>query len=155
MGIVRTFVLFIALAAAQSALAQVAVMDPWVRGTVPAQKSTGAFMQLKSASDVALVAASSPAAGIVEIHEMKMDAGVMRMSAIPALPLPAGKAVELKPGGYHVMLMALKAPLKEGDTVPVTLTFRDKDGKPSTMLVNAPVKALTAAPPAAAAHGKH
>ena len=155
MNVARTLFLAAALAAAPAALAQVAVSNPWVRGTVAGQKATGAFMQLKADADVSLVGASSPVAGIVEIHEMKMDAGVMRMSAIPALPLPAGKAVELKPGGYHVMLMALKAPLKEGDTVPVTLTFRDKDGKPSTMLVNAPVKALTAAPPAAAAHGKH
>ena len=155
MNVARTLFLAAALAAAPAALAQVAVSDAWVRGTVAGQKATGAFMQLKADADVSLVGASSPVAGIVEIHEMKMDAGVMRMSAIPALPLPAGKAVELKPGGYHVMLMALKAPLKEGDTVPVTLTFKDKDGKASTLLVNAPVKALTAAPPAAAAHGKH
>ena len=155
MNVARTLFLAAALAAAPAALAQVAVSNPWVRGTVAGQKATGAFMQLKADADVSLVGASSPAAGIVEIHEMRMDAGVMRMSAISALPLPAGKAVELKPGGYHVMLMALKAPLKEGDTVPVTLTFKDKDGKASTMLVNAPVKALTAAPPAAAAHGKH
>ena len=155
MNVARTLFLAAALAAALAAHAQVAVSDPWVRGTVAGQKATGAFMQLKADSDVSLVGASSPVAGIVEIHEMKMDAGVMRMSAVSALPLPAGKAVELKPGGYHVMLMALKAPLKEGDSVPVTLTFKDKDGKASTMLVNAPVKALTAAPPAAAAHGKH
>ena len=155
MNVARTLFLAAALAAAPATFAQVAVSDAWVRGTVAGQKATGAFMQLKADADVSLVGASSPVAGIVEIHEMKMDAGVMRMSAIPALPLPAGKAVELKPGGYHVMLMALKAPLKEGDTVPVTLTFKDKDGKASTLLVNAPVKALTAAPPAAAAHGKH
>ena len=155
MNVARTLFLAAALAAAPATFAQVAVSDAWVRGTVAGQKATGAFMQLKADADVSLVGASSPAAGIVEIHEMRMDAGVMRMSAISALPLPAGKAVELKPGGYHVMLMALKAPLKEGDTVPVTLTFKDKDGKASTLLVNAPVKALTAAPPAAAAHGKH
>ena len=155
MNVARTLFLAAALAAAPATFAQVAVSDAWVRGTVAGQKATGAFMQLKADADVSLVGASSPVAGIVEIHEMKMDAGVMRMSAVSALPLPAGKAVELKPGGYHVMLMALKAPLKEGDTVPVTLTFKDKDGKASTMLVNAPVKALTAAPPAAAAHGKH
>ena len=155
MNVARTLFLAAALAAAPAALAQVAVSDAWVRGTVAGQKATGAFMQLKADADVSLVGASSPVAGIVEIHEMKMDAGVMRMSAVSALPLPAGKAVELKPGGYHVMLMALKAPLKEGDTVPVTLTFKDRDGKASTMLVNAPVKALTAAPASAPMHGKH
>jgi len=156
MNLARPLALAAALAAAPAALAQVAVTDPWVRGTVESQKATGAFMQLKSASDVSLVGASSPVAGVVEIHEMKMDAGVMRMSAISALPLPAGKTVEFKPGGYHVMLMALKAPLKEGDAVPVTLKFKDKDGRESTLVVNAPVKALTTAAPASApAHGKH
>ena len=150
MNLVRPIVLAAALAAAPAALAQVAVTDAWVRGTVASQKATGAFMQLKSASDVSLVGASSP---VAEIHEMKMDAGVMRMSAVAALPLPAGKTVELKPGGYHVMLMALKAPLKEGDAVQVTLTFKDKDGRESAVVVNAPVKSLTAAP--TPAHGKH
>ena len=66
-----------------------------------------------------------------------------------------GKTVELKPGGYHVMLMALKAPLKEGDAVPVTLTFKDKDGRESAVVINAPVRSLTAAPATAPAHGKH
>ncbi|CAG1004336.1 hypothetical protein BURK1_03107 [Burkholderiales bacterium] len=153
MNIVRTLTLAAALAAAPAALAQVAVVDPWVRGTVAAQKSTGAFMQLRSASDVALVGASSPVAGIVEIHEMKMDGGVMRMSAVRKLGLPAGKTIDLKPGGYHVMLMALKAPLSEGDSVPISLTFEDKDGRASTIVVNAPVKALTAVP--APAHTRH
>lgn len=135
--------LVLALIAAPS-LAQVTVSDAWVRGTVPGQKATGAFMSLKSASDTALVSAASPAAGIVEIHEMAMDGGVMKMRAVEKLPLPSGKPVELKPGGYHVMLMDLKQPLKEGDTVPVTLTFVDKDGKKTTQEVKAPVKALTA-----------
>lgn len=151
MGIVRTLTLVVALAAAPAALAQVAVMDPWVRGTVAAQKSTGAFMQLKSASDLALVGVSSPAAGIAELHEMKMDGGVMRMAAVKKVDLPAGKIVELAPGGYHVMLMALKAPVREGEKVPVTLTFEDKAGKRFTMDVQAPVRALTAS----ASHPKH
>ena len=135
--------LVLALIAAPS-LAQVTVSDAWVRGTVPGQKATGAFMNRKSASDAALVSASSPAAGIVEIHEMAMDGGVMKMRAVEKLPLPAGKPVDLKPGGYHVMLMDLKQPLKEGDTVPVTLAFTDKDGKQVTQEVKAQVKALTA-----------
>jgi periplasmic copper chaperone A len=151
MKIVRSLVLFTALAAAPAALAQVAVMDPWVRGTVAAQKATGAFMQLKSASDVALVGVSSPAAGIAEIHEMKMDGGVMRMAAVPRLDLPAGRIVDLKPGGFHVMLMDLKAPIKDGDKVPVTLTFQDKAGARFTTDVQAPVRALAAAGP----HPKH
>jgi len=144
----------LAVAAATFALpafAQVAVTDAWVRGTVAGQSATGAFMQLRSPTDTALVAAKSPVAKIVEIHEMKMDAGVMKMNAVDALAVPAGKTVELKPGGYHVMLMGLAAPLKEGETVPVTLTFKAKDGKTQTVEVKAPVRALTAAATAPAA----
>jgi periplasmic copper chaperone A len=134
-------------AAALPAVAQVAVADAWVRGTVAGQKSTGAFMQLKSATDTALVGAASPMARIVEVHEMKMDGGVMRMNAIDRLPLPAGKAVDLKPGGYHVMLLDLTQTLKEGDTVPVTLTFADKAGQKQTVEVKAPVRGLAAGAP--------
>jgi copper(I)-binding protein len=133
-----------AFAAALPAFAQVAVSDAWVRGTVVGQMATGAFMQLKSPADVALVAAASPVAKIVEIHEMKMEGGVMKMGAVERLALPAGRTVELKPGGYHVMLMDLKQPLKEGETVPVTLTFEDKAGRKTTLEVKVPVRALTA-----------
>jgi copper(I)-binding protein len=126
-----------------SVSAQVTVTDPWVRGTVAGQKATGAFMQLKSPADAALVAAASPVAKIVEIHEMKMEGGMMKMSAIDKLALPAGKAVELKPGSYHVMLMDLVQPLKEGETVPLKLTFEDKAGKKQTVEVKAQVKAVT------------
>jgi hypothetical protein len=139
------------LAAAPAASAQVTVTDPWVRGTVTGQKATGAFMQLKSPADTALVAAASPVAKIVEIHEMKMEGGMMKMSAVDRLALPAGKAVDLKPGGYHVMLMDLVGPLKDGDTVPLQLTFEDKAGKKQSVEVKALVRPLAAsgAPPAA------
>ena len=116
-----------------------------MRGTVTGQKATGAFMQLKSPADTSLVAVASPVAKIVEVHEMKMEGGMMKMRAVDKLALPAGKTVELKPGGYHVMLMDLAQPLKEGDTVPLTLTFEDKAGKKQTQDVKAQVKALTAA----------
>jgi periplasmic copper chaperone A len=122
--------------------AQTTVKEPWVRGTVPQQKASGAFMQITSAQGGKLLSASSPVAGVVEVHEMKMDGGVMKMAAVPSLELPAGKAVELKPGGYHVMLMDLKQQLKAGDTVPLTLVVEGKDGKKETLQVQAPVKAL-------------
>jgi len=138
--------LLLALLAAP-ALAQVTVTDAWVRGTVPGQKGTGAFMQLTSAADMTLVGVASPAAKIVEIHEMSVDGGVMRMRAVDQLALPAGKAIDLKPGGYHVMLMDLVQPLRKGDVVPVTLTFTDKAGKRITQEIKAPVRALTAATP--------
>jgi periplasmic copper chaperone A len=133
------------IAFAQAAAAQVVVTDAWVRGTVAGQTTTGAFMQLKSAADATLVGAASPVATIVEVHEMKMDGGMMKMSAVGRLPLPAGKTIDLKPGGYHVMLMGLTAPLRAGDTVPLTLTFEDKAGKKTAVEVKAPVKPLTTA----------
>jgi len=146
----RQFLLPTALALlAQAALAQTTVKDPWVRSTVAEQKATGAFMQITSASGGRLVSASSPAAGVVEIHEMAMDGNTMRMRAVPALDLPAGKAVELKPGGYHVMLMDLKAPLAAGASIDLNLVVEGKDGKRETLALKAPVRALGAAPPAA------
>jgi copper(I)-binding protein len=122
--------------------AQISVKDPWVRATVPQQKATGAFMQIESKADTRLVEASSPAAGVVEIHEMKMENNVMKMRAVNGIDVPAGKAVDLKPGGYHVMLMDLKQQAKEGDTVPVTLVFEGKDKKREKVEVKAPVRPL-------------
>ena len=140
----RMFVLGGLALAAQFACAQTTVKDPWVRGTVAQQKATGAFMQLTSAQGGKLVSAKSPVAGVVEIHEMAMEGSVMKMRAVPGLDLPAGKAVDLKPGGYHVMLMDLKQQLKEGESVPLTLVVEAKDGKRETLEVKAPVKALSA-----------
>jgi hypothetical protein len=128
-----------ALGAAQAATT---VADAWVRGTVVQQQASGAFMRITSAEGGKLVGVSSPVAATVEVHEMKMDGGVMKMGAVPSLDLPAGQAVELKPGGYHVMLMGLKQQLKAGDSVPLTLTIEGKGGQKETLQVKAPVKAL-------------
>jgi periplasmic copper chaperone A len=141
---VSALVSIAALACALPALADVTVRDAWVRGTVAGQKVTGAFMQLSSTSDAALVDASTPSAKFVEIHEMKKEGDVMKMKAIDKLALPAGKSVALAPGGYHMMLFDLKAPLNAGDVVPLTLTFEDSKGKKSTVEVKATVKALSA-----------
>jgi copper(I)-binding protein len=127
---------------ASLAHAQVTVSEAWVRATVAQQKATGAFMQLQSAQDAKLVSAQSPVAGVTEVHEMAMDNGVMKMRPIPFLALPAGKAVELKPGGYHVMLMDLKGQVKDGDTVPVTLVVEGKDGKRQNVEVKASARAM-------------
>jgi periplasmic copper chaperone A len=120
---------------AVSASAQnVTVTDAWARATVQGQKATGAFMKITAKDNAKLVSASSPSAGVVEIHEMKMEKDVMKMAALPnGLELPAGKAVELKPGGYHVMLMDLKAPLAKDSTVPLTLTVQDAKGVKSNI----------------------
>ena len=141
--------------AAFPVMAQVTVKEPWVRGTVPQQKATGVFMQITSVQDARLVEAKSPVAGVVEIHEMAIEKDVMKMRALPnGLDLPAGKSVELKPGGYHVMLMDLKQQMKEGDSVPMTLVIEGKDKKRTTIEVKAPVKALATAAKAEAGH-KH
>jgi periplasmic copper chaperone A len=133
----RLFLTAALLTSVAASFAQVKVDDPWVRATVAPQKATGAFMQLTAAKPLKVVAASSPVAGVVEIHEMKMDDGVMKMRAVDALPLPAGQVVALKPGSYHVMLMGLKAPIKAGETVPLTLTVEGEDGKRTAVEVNA------------------
>lgn len=128
-----------------AALAQVAVSEPWVRATVPQQKSTGAFMQITSPVEGTLVEAQSPVAKVVEIHEMVMDGDVMKMRAVKGVALPAGKTVELKPGGYHVMLIDLNAQVKEGDMVPLTVVVEGKDGKRERVEVKAPVRPLNSA----------
>ncbi|MFN9450391.1 MAG: copper chaperone PCu(A)C [Rubrivivax sp.] len=129
--------------------AQTVVKDAWVRGTVAQQKGTGMFAQITSAQGGRLLSASSPVAGVVEIHEMAMEGNVMRMRALSnGLELPAGKAVDLKPGGYHVMLLDLKQPLKPGDTVPVSMVIAGKDGKTETLELKVPVRPLAGNPKA-------
>lgn len=138
------------------AQSQVTVSNAWVRATVPAQKATGAFMQLQSVQDAKFVSASSPLTPTVEVHEMAMQGDVMRMRQVQAVDLPAGKVVELKPGGHHIMLMNLKAQVKEGDTVPLTLVFEGKDGKRQTLEVKAPVHGIGhTGKEDHSAHGKH
>lgn len=141
-----------AMLAAPACAADLEVSNPWIRGTVAGQKATGAFMDLNSRSGATLVGAASPVAGVVEVHEMSMDGGVMKMRAIPKLEVPAGKAVALKPGGYHVMLMDLKKPLTKGDMVPVSLKLLGKDGKTETVEIKAEVRDLTASMPAGHDH---
>lgn len=133
-----------ALALSASALCAqtVKVEDAWVRGTVASQKATGAFMRLTSEKNARFVSASSPVAGVVEIHEMAMDNDVMRMRQVPGVDLAAGRTTELKPGSYHVMLMDLKQAVKGGDMVPITLVFEDEAKKRFTQDIKAPVAVL-------------
>lgn len=118
----------------------VEVKDAWVRATVSGQKGTGAFMNITAKEATKLVAVSSPASGVAQVHEMKMDGDVMRMSEVAALDLPAGKTVELKPGGYHLMLMDLKQSVPAGSTVPVTLYFKNVKGGKSKLELKLPVR---------------
>jgi hypothetical protein len=127
-----------------AAIAQVSVENAWVRGTVPAQKATGAFMRLKSATPTALVNATTPAAGRVELHEMRMENDVMKMKAVPKIDIAAGKPTDLKPGGLHVMLFDLKKPLLKGESIQMTLEFQDAVGKRSQQTLSVEVRDLTA-----------
>jgi len=134
------------------ALAQVTVVDPWVRATVPNQKASGAFMQVRASQAARLVGISTPVAGRAELHKMAMENNTMRMRQVDAIDLPAGKAVNLASGGYHVMLFDLKRQLKEGERVPVTLVVQDATKKSSSVTVEAQVKPLTYVAPAAGHH---
>ena len=145
------------LCASSSLYAQnVDVKDAWVRASVQGQKATGAFMQLTASQPTTLVGVASPVAGVAEVHEMKMDGDVMRMRALPqGLPLPASKAVALTPGGYHVMLMDLKATLPKDSTIPLTLTFKDAKGVQSRLELTLPVATSAPGGAQAAGHAQH
>ncbi len=127
-----------------ASLAQTTVKDAWVRSTVAQQKSSAAFMQITSVGGGRLVSASSPVAGVVEIHEMAMEGTTMKMRPVAGVDLPAGKLVALTPGGWHVMLMDLKQPLKAGDSVDLSLVVEDKSGQRETIAVKAPIRAMGA-----------
>ena len=134
--------LCVAVTLSSAAMAQVTASDAWVRATVPVQKSAGAFMSLQSAKAVRVVGATSPVAGTVEIHQMEMSGQTMKMKAVEAIALPAGEKVDLAKSGYHFMFLGLKGQLKDGDTVPLTLTVEDAASKRDTVTVNVPVKPI-------------
>lgn len=128
------------LFAAAAAQAQVEAQAAWTRATVQGQTAAGAYMRLTSRERANLVGAESPAAGTVEIHEMTMEGKVMRMRALSKLELPPGKTVELKPGGYHIMLLSLRRPLKKGEVVPIRLKVEMADKSVRTLDVRAEVR---------------
>lgn len=130
-----------------AALAQVTVSDAWLRATVPVQKTAGAYLTLQSVQAARLVGATSPLAGRVEMHQMEMSGQTMKMKAVDGIDLPAGRKVDLAHAGYHLMFLELKGQLKEGDTVPVTLTVEDAAHQRASMIVNVPVKPIGYAAP--------
>lgn len=150
--LVPLFVSCAALAAPEAAAwrMQPSVEGAWARATAPGQTAGAAYMRLIAKEPTQLVGVSSPVAGVAEVHEMKMEADVMRMRLAGVIDLPVGRAFELKPGGYHVMLQQLKQPLAAGSTVPVTLVFRNNKGVESRTVLRVPVSAL---PPGGNAHG--
>ena len=116
------------------------VRGAWIRAAMPGQQATGAFMTITAKDGAKLVGVTTPVAGVAEVHEMKMEGDIMKMRAVQGgLDLPAGKAVALRPGGYHVMLMDLKGALPKGGTVALTLLLKDASGAPSQIELKVPV----------------
>lgn len=141
---ITAFAAFVAVLITSAARAQsIEVKEAWVRGTVPAQKATGAFMEITGKNSVRLVGAASPVAGTVEIHNMTVTNGVMRMFPVEGIDVPAGKTVKLAPGGYHVMFMGLKQQMKPGDKVPLDLLLETADKKRETVSLQVEVRELT------------
>ncbi|MBA3597892.1 MAG: copper chaperone PCu(A)C [Methylibium sp.] len=130
------------------------IAHPWARPTVAGQMAGGGYFKLENRGKTAdrLLSVSSTAAERVELHTMKLDGDVMRMRQLDAIELPAGGSVELKPGGDHLMLLGLKAPLELGKSIPLKLTFE----KAGDVMVEVKVeKAAAAAAAPAAEHADH
>lgn len=149
-----------ALAFSTGALAgaadQISVQDPYVRLAPPGAPATGAFMVIKNNGDkdVKLVKADNPASKVTELHNHINDNGVMKMRQVPGVDIKAKGEAVLKPGSLHVMLIDLKAPMKEGDVVPITLSFDDGSSKQVDAKVVKPV-ATMAPMPMDQDHNKH
>lgn len=123
----------------------VTVQEPYVRLAPPNAPATGAFMVIKNNGDkdVKVVKADNPASKVTELHTHLNDGGVMRMRPVAAIDVKAKGEAVLQPGGLHVMMINLLAPLKEGDLVPITLTFDDGSSKKVDAKVVRPVAAGT------------
>ncbi|WP_119393516.1 copper chaperone PCu(A)C [Salinibius halmophilus] len=129
----------LALSVSLSAMAEVDVMDAYVRAMAPSQKMTAAFMHLTAETDRRVVAAYSNIANSVELHTGYVEDGVMRMRQLEnGIELPAGETVKLEPGGLHVMFIGVQTPVAEGEEVTFTLEF--DNGEQQT--ITAPVKSV-------------
>ncbi|TFZ06906.1 copper chaperone PCu(A)C [Ramlibacter henchirensis] len=157
MKTIKTLLAATAIACGAAAWAQssapVTVLAPWARASVQGQRASGAFMTLVAKEPLTLVGASTPVAGSAELHEMKMEGDVMRMRQVDSIPMTSREPLQLKPGGYHLMLMQLKAPLAPNTSIPVTLTFKTASGEQRQLAVQVPVS--TTPPKEAGAHGSH
>lgn len=137
---IKYILLFILVFHDIAAYAEVTISNAWARATKPGQEVGAAYMTLKSDSAARLIKVESQMAGTVEIHQMSMNNGVMKMRMMQALDLPAGKVVELAPGGFHLMLFDLKKPLAPGDQVDMLLTLKGKKGQIFKQKISLPVK---------------
>lgn len=138
--------------AASASVGSLQIENGWMRATAPGQSVGGGFLTVNNhgAAD-RLVGASSPVAANVELHTMSMENNVMRMREVPSVDVPAGKAVELSPGGLHLMFIDLKAPLKAGQIVPLILRFE----KAGEVAVSMRVEAMGAMSAGSADHAAH
>ena len=138
------FLAALSVLAAQSAWANpVVVSKAWVRPTVAGQAVAAAYMDITARESARLIAVRSPISPSVQIHSMQMDGDIMRMREVPSLDLPKNRAVSLKPGGYHLMLMKLKKPIQAGDKIPLTLIV-ETNGKREKVSVEAIAQKNTA-----------
>jgi hypothetical protein len=122
--------------------ADIKVEHAWMRATAPGQEVAGAFMDITSTGNAKLIGVTSPAAGKLELHSMSMDNGVMEMRQMKSIDLPKGKTIQLAPGGLHVMLFDLKKPMKQGETVPITLDVVTADQHHESIKVDVSVRDL-------------
>ncbi len=130
--------LAIASCSKEPVLAPVVVQGAWVRPTVGDQDSTGAYFTITAHEPLTLVGVSTPAAEIVQIHETRMDGDIMRMRMAQRIVLKPGEPLVFKPGGYHVMLMALTGPIVTGQEINLNLKFE----KAGSQTLEIPVKVL-------------
>ncbi len=125
----------------------VAVTEAWSRATTGAGQTAAVYVTVTAAQPDRLTTVSTPAASMAELHQSRMEAGVMQMRAVPGgLAVTPGTPIHMAPGGYHIMLMGLKQPLKLGDHVAVTLSFEHAGPITADALVAGP--GASAPPPA-------
>ncbi len=144
----------VAVAAPPSArVGNLTITQAWSRETAPGQAVGGGFMHIVNAGkEDRLLSGSTPVAAEVQLHNMTMQDGVMRMRQLTGgIAVPAKGALDLKPGSFHIMFMGLKQPLKQGDSFPVTLTFQ----RAGNVTVQLSVQPVGATGPMEMHHGKH
>jgi periplasmic copper chaperone A len=144
--------LALALDATVAAAQGVKVENAWVRAALPGQQATGAYLEITSETQAALVAAGSPVAKRAELHTMALEGGIMRMRPVARIELPAGETVKLAPGGFHIMLLGLERALKTGEVVPLVLSVQGSGTALTSVTVEAEVRPLSGAP---ATHHRH
>jgi copper(I)-binding protein len=139
---ILTFCLLFSLSLAIGAQAapQILIENAWVRASTPGQKIGAAYLSIKSSENIDMVYAETARAGSVEMHSMTMENGVMKMRMMESLPIKANQTVNLAPGGLHLMLFDLNAPLKSGEKVSFRLCFKNDAGNIVEQNITAPVK---------------